>query len=95
MTKRQEFEDDGMTVADMSDVRPQPLLIPDLGYVLGRKGGKTGNNPETPANQGPIQMDRSERRAFIGGTIAAYFVAFAIFALVFVIAILLLIKFGH
>ena len=95
MTKRQEFEDDGMTVADMSDIRPQPLLIPDLGYVLGRKGGKTDKTRETPANKGAVQVDRSERRALICGTIAAYFVAFAIFALVFVIAILLLIKFGH
>ena len=95
MTDRKEFEDDGMTVADMSDVRPQPLFIPDMGFLLGRKGGKAQKNEGQPQTSGPVYVDKSERRAMIGGTVTAYFVALAAFALVFVIAILLLIWFGR
>jgi hypothetical protein len=96
MAKRHDFEDDGMTVADMSDIHQQPLLIPDLGFLMGRKGGdKTDKTEERPVNRGPVQVDRAERRAMIGGTITAYLVAFGIFAAVFVIVILLLIWLGR
>ena len=95
MTNRKDFEDEGMTVADMSDVRPQPLLIPDLGYILGQKGGKSEKTEDAPASREPIYVDKAERRALIKGTIAAYFVAFGVFALAFVGVILLLVKFGH
>lgn len=95
MSKWNDFEDDGMTVADMSDIHPQPLLIPDLGYILGQKGGKAETTDEAPVNRAPVQVDKAERRALIRGTIAAYITAFAVFAVVFVIAILLLVWFGR
>ncbi len=96
MTERNDFEDDGITVADMSDIRPQPLLFPDLGLLMGQRGGdKSKAVPETPNSGEPMQLDRGERRALIRGTITAYLAALAVFAAVFVIAILLLVRFGR
>ncbi len=60
MKNREYNDDDGRTVADMSDVTRQPLILPRLP----KKQKPAENEPET-------ELSKNERRAYVRGAIGA------------------------
>ena len=89
MDNRSKYDDDdGRTVADMSGIEPQPLLMPSASSIRKLKEG--GDEPEVPgraeSQRGPEYLDREGRRAMIGGALSAMLlvggVLFAAFAAV-------------
>ena len=72
MGKKDSFEDDGRTIADMSGVERQPLLLPNLGPIRKmreeRKAAKaSGQKPEYFESSD----DKETRKAYVGGAIGA------------------------
>lgn len=90
MSKKDTFEDDGRTVADMSGIEHQPLLMPSASSI---RKLKEGGEPEVPGRaefqQGPEYLDKEGRRAMIGGALSAMLLVggllFAAFAAVILI----------
>ena len=71
--KRIYEDDDGRTVADMSGIEPQPMLIP---RILKRADRAAVREPDAPeANDRPWdtsgELSREERNAAIGGALKA------------------------
>ena len=71
--KRIYEDDDGRTVADMSGIEPQPMLIP---RILKRADRADFREPDAPeANDRPWdtsgELSREERNAAIGGALKA------------------------
>ena len=83
--KKQYDDDDGRTIADMSDVSTPPLIVPEF---------RKRNRDEEPENKktGDFQMTGSERRAFIGGALGAVLAIGSVFAIAGFLFILLLTK---
>ena len=66
MRKREPFEDDGRTIADMSGIAPQPTIVPRR---------KPRNEPETNSGEG-LELTRKEKRwAVLGAMKAALLIA--------------------
>ena len=66
-------DDDGRTVADMSGIEPQPMLIP---RIYKRRDRADFREPDAPdANDRPRdtsgELNREERNAAIGGALKA------------------------
>ena len=66
-------DDDGRTIADMSDIEPQPLLVP---RIHRRRDRADFREPDAPAeNDRPWdtsgELSREERNAAIGGALKA------------------------
>lgn len=72
--KRRYEDDDGRTIADMSGIEPQPMLVP---RIRKRRDRADFVEPDSPSevNDRPWdtsgQFSRSERRAAIGGALTA------------------------
>ena len=83
MSRREKWEDDGRTIADMSGITRPPLLIPRI--------RKTGAAPQEPS--GPdAGLSRKERGyAALGATMAALLIAM-VFMVGLGIAIFLMLK---
>ncbi len=75
MSKKEKFEDDGRTVADMSGIERQPLILPRLPK---KKNAQDQNENETPWEENG--MNRGERRAFISGAMTAALLVGLVFA---------------
>ena len=82
-------DDDGRTVADMSGIEQQPMLMPSASSIRRVKEGRA--DPDAPQGADdkhyelrPEQLDREGRRAMIGGALSAMLlvggVMFAAFA---------------
>ena len=66
MRKRDEFEDDGRTIADMSGIAPQPTILPRR---------KPRKEPETNSGEG-LELTRKEKRwAALGAMKAVLLIA--------------------
>ncbi len=63
--------DDGRVVAEMDDVMRPPMLLPRFGASGRRSQGQTAQT----VGQTPVQFDKSERRAMIGGAVSAALLA--------------------
>ena len=61
MKKRDEFEDDGRTIADMSGIAPQPTILPRR---------KPRKEPETNSGEG-LELTRKEKRWAVLGAMKA------------------------
>ena len=61
MRKRDEFEDDGRTIADMSGIAPQPTIVPRR---------KPRKEPETNSGEG-LDLTRKEKRWAVLGAMKA------------------------
>ena len=94
MSKRDTFEDDGRTVADMSDIEPMPLLVPSASSIKKLKEGR--DEPEAPGRpeyqKGPEYLDREGRRAMIGGAMSAMLLVGGLLFAAFAVVILII---GH
>ena len=60
MKRREYNDDDGRTIADMSDVSRQPLILPRFP----KKQKPAENGPET-------EFSKSDRRAYVRGALGA------------------------
>lgn len=85
--KQKKFDDDdGRTIADMSYVSRQPIIIPKFNQF---KDNKNTNKEEKEKN--PWEDDslsKQERRPFILGVLGATLLISSIFAIAFALAIL-------
>ena len=61
MRKREPFEDDGRTIADMSGIAPQPTILPRR---------KPRKEPETNSSEG-LELTRKEKRWAVLGAMKA------------------------
>ena len=89
MTKR-DFDDDGRTVADMSGLERQPVLLPRL-----PRRKKENAVPEQPDAQPELQLTPEERRSYVGGAIGAGLLLAGIFIAAGAVVIALLLLFWH
>ena len=93
MSKREPFEDDGRTIADMSGVERQPLLLPNLGLIKkARAERKAARAMEQKERRFESSEDKETRKAYLGGAIGATlligFIYLGAFALLIVIILL-------
>ena len=90
-------DDDGRVVADMSEVNRTPMLFPDFSHMQKRRDiGEAAEPDAAPARpQEQVYLDGEERRAMIGGTIAAFLVVGVIVAAAFAGLIFLINVIGH
>ena len=83
-------DDDGRTVADMSSIEPQPMLIP---RIRKRRDRADFREPDAPAaNDRPWdtsgELSREERNAAIGGALKAGLLIGGVFLIAGALAIL-------
>lgn len=95
--KKQYDDDDGRTVADMSDVEQQPLLMPSPSSIKRVKEGRADfEEPPKPRDPyrdyGPEQLDDEGRRAMIGGALSAMLLVGGVMFAAFAVLILII---GH
>ena len=93
MSKREPFEDDGRTIADMSGVERQPLLLPNIGLIKkAREERKAARANEVKTERFESSEDKETRKAYVSGAIGATLLIGAIylgaFALLIVIILL-------
>ena len=85
-------EDNGYVVADMSGIERQPLLIPRFSGMLSAKKSVPGLDESEKTTVSPPEISAGERKALIGGSVAAGILIIGVMAAVFAGAILLI---GH
>lgn len=82
MGKRKEYpDDDGRTIADMSDVQRQPLFIPKL--------PKRDANKATEKKE-DLYLTKKEQASYIFGTLKSALLIGAVFAAAFALLIILM-----
>lgn len=96
MMKKDHFEDDGRTVADMSDISRRPLF----GHLPGEKApARTPAQPEQEKDNGrPWEnsaLPKEDRRAVFFGTLKATLLIGSVYLLGFALIILLLCILGR
>ena len=88
--RKDSFEDDGRTVADMSGIEPQPMLIPRIRKRADRADFREPDAPK--ANDRPWdtsgELSREERNAAIGGALKAGLLIGGVFLIAGALAIL-------
>ena len=90
--KPRDFEDDGRTIADMSSVERQPLIIPKFSRLKNNKKSETESVGEKPWEDN--SFNKKERKSFIFGALGATLLVSGIFALAFALIIILFMFIG-
>ncbi len=93
---RQYDDDDGRTVADMSGIERQPLLIPR--FSKKNKRADFSEAPETdekPEWESSEILNKKERGYFISGVLTATLGIASVFAVAIAIVILIISHMGH
>ena len=88
--KKQYPDDDGRTIADMSGIERQPLMLPRL-----RKRDRQDPVQTEGTQQPEEQLSKEERRSYMFGALGAALLIAAVFVVVFAIAIIILLQFWH
>lgn len=95
INKKQYDDDDGRVIADMSDVGRQPLLIPRFDHLHKSERRDMGREEETEKRpEYEVQYTREERRAMIGGTLAAALMIGGVFIVCIGLLIFLMTRIG-
>ncbi len=81
-------DDDGRTVADMSGIERQPLVLPRL-----KKRGQPEQDGTDDASRPEVPLTEQERRSYVFGALGAALLIAAVFVIVFAVAIVLLLTF--
>ena len=89
MKNRTYDDDDGRVIADMSDLRRQPMVLPRLS-----KRKKDSDGPEASA-QPELELTKEERRSYMRGAIGATLLIAGIFIAAAAIVITLLLLLWH
>ena len=93
--KKQYDDDDGRVIADMSDVGRQPLIIPRFDHFNKSERRDMGREKETEKRpEYEVQYTGEERRAMIGGTLAAALLVGGVFIVCIGLLIFLLTRIG-
>lgn len=83
MSKRKEYpDDDGRTIADMSDIQRQPLFIPKI---------PKRNSPEEPEKKNELYLTNKEKASYIFGTLKSALLIGSVFAAAFALLIIIMI----
>ena len=78
--RKQYDDDDGRVISDMSDVGRSPLIMPRFDHFHKSERRDMGQEPETEKRpEYEVQYTKEERRALIGGTVAAALMVGAVF----------------
>ena len=95
INKKQYDDDDGRVIADMSDVGRQPLLIPRFDHLHKSERRDMGREEETEKRlEYEVQYTSEERRAMIGGTLAAALLIGGVFIVCIGLLIFLMTRIG-
>ena len=95
INKKQYDDDDGRVIADMSDVGRQPLLIPRFDHLHKSERRDMGREEETEKRpEYEVQYTSEERRAMIGGTLAAALLIGGVFIVCIGLLIFLMSRIG-
>lgn len=96
MAKKKIYDDDdGRTVADMSEVERTPILIPKLDRIAKARSGRDDSEESNNENDYlKNEMSNSERRAFVSGAVSAALAIGSVFAVAIGVVILLISKLG-
>ena len=95
INKKQYDDDDGRVIADMSDVGRQPLLIPRFDHLHKSERRDMGREEETEKRpEYEVQYTSAERRAMIGGTLAAALLIGGVFIVCIGLLIFLMTRIG-
>ena len=93
MQQRNYDDDDGRTIADMSGLERQPILLPRLPK---RKKENAAATPEDAGAQQPeLQLTAEERRSYMAGAVGAGLLIAGIFIAAAAIIITLLLLLWH
>ena len=94
MRKRRIYDDDdGRTIADMSDVAPDNLLIP-RGIDRAEKNASSPREEKPRPDYMDNGISRSERRGYIFGALGASLLIWLIYILGFALVVLLIVLIG-
>ena len=83
---KSEFEDDGRSIADMSGIKRNPLLIPDINALRRENGADDAeaeymqDQPDQHYMYAQDQVDSETRRIMIGGALSAGLLIGLVFA---------------
>jgi hypothetical protein len=95
INKKQYDDDEGRVIADMSDVGRQPLLIPRFDHLHKSERRDMGREEETEKRpEYEVQYTSEERRAMIGGTLAAALLIGGVFIVCIGLLIFLMTRIG-
>ena len=93
--KRQYDDDDGRVISDMSDIERQPMIMPRFDHLHKSDRRDMGQGPETEKRpEYEVQYTDEERRALIGGTVAAALLVGAVFIVAIGLLIFLISRIG-
>ena len=93
MAKKKIYDDDdGRTIADMSGIERQPLIIPRFKKKQKPAGEEASSQRPEWENS---EMNKEQKRAVIGGTLGAALLVLVIFAVIIAAVIFLIGRFGH
>lgn len=86
-------DNDNRVIADMSDVTRTPLLVPRFENVRkDRRDISSAPEPTSEIRRDPVQLDREERRAMIGGAVSAALLIGGIIAASFAALIFIILR---
>ena len=89
--KKEYDDDDGRVIADMSDVGRNPLIIPRFDRLHHKERRDMGREEEAEKRpEYEVQYTKEERRAMVGGTLAAALLIGGVFILAIGLLIFLL-----
>lgn len=99
MSKKDRFEDDGRTIADMSGIERPPLLIPNLKGLKKKRAEQNADAQENDPSGNDYRRfyksaeDKETRKAYLGGAVGASLLIALIYlgAFALLVVILLLI----
>ena len=94
LKRRQYDDDDGRVISDMSDIGRQPMILPRFDHLHKTERRDMGA-PEESASSRPeyeVQYTDEERRALVGGTVAAALLVGGIFIAAIALLIFLITK---
>ncbi len=95
LKKKQYDDDDGRVISDMSDVGRQPMILPRFDHLHKSERRDMGRVEETENRpEYEVQYTDEERRALVGGTVAAALLVGAIFIGAIGLLIFLLTRIG-
>ena len=95
LKKKQYDDDDGRVISDMSDVGRQPMILPRFDHLHKSERRDMGRVEETENRpEYEVQYTDEERRALVGGTVAAALLVGAIFIGAIGLLIFLITKIG-
>ena len=87
------YEDDGRTIADMSEVERQPLLLPSISRIRKLRGERKGvdaKEADSERTRFEPSIDKKDRKAYLGGAVSASLLIALVYLGAFALLIVLL-----